>query len=156
MSVSTKYEPPNGSAVLVTPLSCARICCVRSARVAANSVGSAQASSSEFVCRDCVPPITAASACSAVRTTLLYGCCAVSEQPAVCAWKRSAAGARRLRSEALGHRLVPDAPRGAVFGDFLEEIVVRIEKERKARREIVHGEAAADAPLDIFDSVAQA
>src|SRR5262249_47451767 len=23
-----------------------------------------------------------------VRTTLLYGCCAVSEQPAVCVWKR--------------------------------------------------------------------
>jgi hypothetical protein len=30
----------------------------------------------------------------AVRTTLLYGCCQVSEQPAVCAWKRSF----RLRS----------------------------------------------------------
>ena len=31
----------------------------------------------------------AASACSAVRTTLLYGCCAVSDTPAVCVWKRS-------------------------------------------------------------------
>jgi hypothetical protein len=36
-----------------------------------------------------VPPATADSAWSAVRTTLLYGCCAVSETPAVCEWKRS-------------------------------------------------------------------
>ena len=49
----------------------AMICCVRSASVAASSVGSASASSSELVCSDCVPPSTAASACSAVRTTLL-------------------------------------------------------------------------------------
>ena len=37
----------------------------------------------------CVPPSTAASACSAVRTTLLYGCCAVSDTPAVWVWNRS-------------------------------------------------------------------
>ncbi len=41
------------------------------------------------MCSEFVPPSTAASACSAVRTTLLYGCCAVSETPAVCVWKRS-------------------------------------------------------------------
>ena len=40
-------------------------------------------------------------------------------------------GARVLRAEALGHRLVPDAARGAVFRDFLEEIVVRVEEERQ-------------------------
>ena len=75
--------------MLVTPLSCAMICCVRSASVAASAVGSASASSSELVCSELVPPSTAASACSAVRTTLLYGCCAVSETPAVWVWKRS-------------------------------------------------------------------
>ena len=73
----------------VTPVSYAMTCCVRSASVAASAVGSASASSSELVWSDCVPPSTAASACSAVRTTLLYGCCAVSDTPAVCAWKRS-------------------------------------------------------------------
>ena len=52
-------------------------------------------------------------------------------------------GACVLRSEALAHRLVPDAARGAIFGDFLEEIAVRVEEERKARREIVHVQAAA-------------
>ncbi|MNC87366.1 hypothetical protein D3C83_30870 [compost metagenome] len=41
------------------------------------------------MCSDCVPPSTAARACSAVRTTLLYGCWAVSDTPAVCVWKRS-------------------------------------------------------------------
>ena len=35
VSFSTKYEPPSGSTTSVTPLSCAMICCVRSASVAA-------------------------------------------------------------------------------------------------------------------------
>ena len=71
VSFSTKYEPPSGSTTFATPLSWAMICCVRSASVAASSVGSASASSSELVCSDFVPPSTPASACSAVRTTLL-------------------------------------------------------------------------------------
>ena len=44
------------------PDSYAMICWVRNAIRAACSVGSANASSYEFVCNDCVPPITAASA----------------------------------------------------------------------------------------------
>jgi hypothetical protein len=89
VSRSTKYDPPSGSIMCVTPLSCAMICCVRNASVAASAVGSESASSSEFVWSELVPPSTAASACNAVRTTLLYGCCAVSETPAVCVWNRS-------------------------------------------------------------------
>ena len=46
--------------------------------------------------------------------------------------------ARILRAEALAHHALPDAPRGAVLGDLLEEIVVRVEEKRKPRREIVH------------------
>src|SRR5436190_927686 len=53
------------------------------------SVGSASVSSSELVCSEFVPPRTAARAWIVTRTILLYGCCAVSEQPAVCVWKRS-------------------------------------------------------------------
>ena len=71
VSFSTKYDPPSGSAVFTTPDSWAMTCWVRSAMVTASSVGRASASSSEFVCSDCVPPSTAARACSAVRTTLL-------------------------------------------------------------------------------------
>ena len=52
--------------------------------MAASRVGSDSASSSELVCRELVPPSTAASAWIAVRTTLLWGCCAVSDTPAVC------------------------------------------------------------------------
>ena len=65
------------------------ICCVRSAIRAASSVGSASASSRPLVWSDCVPPMTAAIACTATRTMLLSGCCAVSVLPAVCVWKRS-------------------------------------------------------------------
>ena len=75
--------------MFATPLSSAMICCVRRAIITASSVGSANVSSSELVWSDCVPPRTAASACRATRTTLLYGCCAVSETPAVCACVRS-------------------------------------------------------------------
>ena len=74
--------------MLTTPVSCAITCCVRSAIRTASSVGSASASSKEFVCSDCVPPSTAASASIAVRTMFTSGCCAVSETPAVCVWKR--------------------------------------------------------------------
>ena len=55
----------------------------------ASSVGRDSASSIELVCSDWQPPSTAASACTATRTMLLSGCCAVSMLPAVCAWKRS-------------------------------------------------------------------
>ena len=63
---------------------------MRSAIVAARSVGSASASSNEFVCSDCAPPQIADSAWIATRTMLFSGCCAVSVEPPVCAWKRSA------------------------------------------------------------------
>ena len=72
----------------VTPVSSAITCWVRSAILTACSVGSASASSNEFVCSDCVPPSTAASASIAVRTMFSSGCCAVSDTPAVCVWKR--------------------------------------------------------------------
>ena len=74
--------------MLTTPVSCAITCWVRRAIRTASSVGGASASSNEFVCRDCVPPSTAASASNAVRTMFTSGCCAVSETPAVCVWKR--------------------------------------------------------------------
>ncbi len=51
-------------------------------------MGSASASSKLFVCSDCVPPSTPASASIAVRTMLLSGCWAVSDTPAVWVWKR--------------------------------------------------------------------
>ncbi len=73
----------------MTPVSSISTCCVRSAISAARSLGRASVSSSALVCSELVPPSTAASASTAVRTTLLYGCWAVSETPAVWVWKRS-------------------------------------------------------------------
>ena len=86
---STYQEPPSGSATLATPVSSASTCWVRSAISADSSVGSASVSSRALVCSELVPPSTAARASTAVRTTLLYGCWAVSETPAVWVWKRS-------------------------------------------------------------------
>ena len=53
------------------------------------AVGSAMASSKEFVCRLCVPPSTAPRPCRATRTRFTSGCCAVSCTPAVWVWNRS-------------------------------------------------------------------
>ena len=62
-------------------------CAARSSRSPRSAAPSA--SSRPLQCSDCVPPSTAASACSATRTMLLSGCWAVSVLPAVCVWKRS-------------------------------------------------------------------
>jgi hypothetical protein len=86
---STYQEPPSGSATLATPVSSRITCWVRSAISADFADGRASTSSSAFVCSELVPPSTPASASIAVRTTLLSGCCAVSETPAVWVWKRS-------------------------------------------------------------------
>ncbi len=64
-------------------------CCVRSAIFIASSVGIANASSIPLVCRLWAPPSTAASACSPVRTMLIFGCGLVSDAAAVWQWKRS-------------------------------------------------------------------
>jgi len=48
------------------------------------------------VCNDCVPPSTAASASTQVRTTLLYGSCSASDHPEVweCVRRASERGSR--------------------------------------------------------------
>ena len=51
--------------------------------LAENGVGRASASSNEFVCNDCVPPSTAASASIVVRMMLLCGSCSVRLTPEV-------------------------------------------------------------------------
>ena len=72
----------------VTLVSSAMICWVRSASFIAISEGIVYASSSPLVWSDCVPPRTAASACSAVLTTLLSGCGLVRVAAAVWQWNR--------------------------------------------------------------------
>ena len=73
----------------MTPVSSMITCWVRSAICADFALGRASTSSKALVCNEFVPPSTAAIASTAVRVTLLSGCCAVSDTPAVWVWKRS-------------------------------------------------------------------
>ena len=81
---------------------------------------------------------------------LTSGCCAVSETPAVCVWKRSSQRSLVPRAEAVAQLARPDPPRGAVLRDLLEEIEVRVEEEREPRRELVDVEPARDAPHSTY------
>ncbi len=74
VSDSTYHEPPSGSATFVTPVSSISTCWVRRATSADCSLGRARVSSNALVCSEFVPPSTAASACTEVRTTLFIGC----------------------------------------------------------------------------------
>ena len=63
--------PVSSRFTLGIPDSSCSIICVFLAILALNGVGSPKASSKEFVCRDCVPPKTAAIASTTVRMMLL-------------------------------------------------------------------------------------
>ena len=146
VSASTKYEPPSGSAVSVVPASAARICCVRSAIVAARSVGSASASSNEFVWSDWAPPLTADVALRLLRR------------------QRRAAGlcvkAQRQRSrvrgaEAVAHDPGPQTAGRTELRDLLEEMVVRVEEEGQPLPEVVGREPGTDRGFAVRDSVGE-
>ena len=156
VSASTKYEPPSGSTTSTTPVSWAMICCVRRASVAASVVGSASASSSELVCSELVPPSTPASACSVVRTTLLYGCCAVSEHAGglrvEAQLPASARIARRTGRASPAPRC--GAPRG-YFAISSKKSLCALKKNEMRGTNVVHVEPGVDAPLHVLDAVAQ-
>ena len=63
-------------------------------------------------------------------------------------------GARILRFVALDHSFVPDAARRTVLGNLFEEIIVRVEEERKLRHKLVDIEAAPHPPFHILHAVA--
>src|SRR5438132_1638284 len=64
-------------------------------------------------------------------------------------------GTRVLRPERVPHLACPDPAGRAVLREFLEQIVVRVEEEGQAGREVVHPESAVDAPADVFHAVRQ-
>ena len=49
----------------------------------------------------------------------------------------------------------PDAPRGAVLGDLLEEVDVAVEEEAETRREVVDVEPGGDGRLDVGEAVGE-
>ena len=130
---SMNHEPPSGSMTDATPVSSRITCCVRSATSAAASVGSPSTSSSALVCSELVPPRTAASASMAVRTTLFCGCCAVSDTPAVCVWKRSHCARSIGGAVPVTHPSRPDPASRSKLGDLFEEVDVRVEEEAQSR-----------------------
>src|ERR1044072_1740008 len=46
-----------------------------------------------------------------------------------------------------------EAARGALLGDLLEEVEVRVEEEREPRREVVDVEPPLERPLDVGEAV---
>ena len=44
---------------------------------------------------------------------------------------------------------------GAILGDFLEKVGVRVEEEAEARHEFVDREAPLESPIDVFEAVAK-
>src|SRR5260370_42254320 len=58
-----------------------------------------------------------------------------------------------LRAEAVLHDARPQAARGAVLGDFLEEVVMNVEEEGEAACEVVDLEARLDGRFDVGGAV---
>ena len=59
------------------------------------------------------------------------------------------------RAVAVAQLARPDAARGAVLRDLLEEVEVRVEEEGEARREVVDVEPALDGRLDVREAVGE-
>src|SRR5205085_9411960 len=60
-----------------------------------------------------------------------------------------------LSIKTLLHHSRPDAARRAILRYLLEEIVVRVEEEGDARHKLINVKPCLNAPLNIFDAVAQ-
>ena len=119
------------------------ICCVRSASVAASAVGSDE----RFVVAVRVQRLRAAEhrgerlhrdAHDVVERLLRL------ERHAAGLRVEAQPAARVARAEALAHEARVHAARGAELRDFLEQVVVRGEEERQARREVVDREPGVD------------
>ena len=140
--------------IRVVPLSCCRKSWVLRAMRAEKSVGSASASSSALVCSDCVPPCVAAIASIVVRATLLKTSCAVSDQPEVWQWVRSASdlslfGAKPLTSFAQSRRAARS------FATSMKKFMPIAQKNdsRGANWSIV--KPARKAGADVFEAVGE-
>ena len=81
------------------------------------------------------------------------GCCAVSVEPPVWAWKRSASALRVRHPEPLGHHVRPEPPRRPELRHLLEEVVVRVEEEGEPLAELVGREPGGDRRLAVGDPV---
>ena len=84
---------------------------------------------------------------------LLSGCWAVERHAGGLRVEAHQPRARVLRAVGLAQLARPDAARGAVLGDLLEEVDLRVEEEAQARREVVDVDAARHLLLDVGEAV---
>jgi hypothetical protein len=131
------------------------ICCVRSAIFTALSLGSAIVSSIEFVCSDCVPPSTPASAFVRGAHDVVLGLLVPQRAAGGLGMEPHQPRFLALGAVALAHMPRPDAARGAQLGDLFEEVEVAVPEERQPRREVVDVETAREALLDVGEAVGQ-
>ena len=108
-----------------------------------------------LVCRDCVPPITAARACKATRTTLFSGCWAVRVEPRGLGVEAQHPGFWVLALKATAHDLRPHAARGPELGHLFQEVVVGVEEEGELGGKFIHDPARVDGRLHVGDPVCQ-
>src|SRR5438093_3530376 len=59
------------------------------------------------------------------------------------------------RAVAVAHDGCPELAGGAIFRDFFEEVVMCVEKEAEAGREIVNRETSFESPVGVFEAVAK-
>src|SRR5262245_54179608 len=64
-------------------------------------------------------------------------------------------GRQVLRSEPRFHLARPKTARGAIFGDFFEEVVMSVEEERKSGSEIVYVQSRFNSRLHIGQPIVQ-
>ena len=84
---------------------------------------------------------------------LFSTCCAVRPHAGGLRMEAHRPGAGILCSVPLLHDPRPDPAGGAVLGDFLEEVLLRYEEKREARRELVDPEARFERRVDVRDTV---
>ena len=131
------------------------ICCVRSATRTDFSVGRQSASSMLLVCRDWVPPSTAASAWSVTRATLFSGCCAVSVEPAVWVWNRSIC--ERGSFAPNRSRMIRAQSRRAArnFATSSRKLLCALKKNDSCGANFIHFQPRLDRRFHVGDGVGQ-
>ncbi len=86
---------------------------------------------------------------------LFSGCCAVALQPAVWVWKRSCHERGLLRAVFFAHVARVDSACRPELGDLFEEVDMRVEEEREARRKRVDVHAGSHAGFDVSEAVGE-
>src|SRR5881409_3921346 len=59
------------------------------------------------------------------------------------------------RVKALAHDASPETTRGAILGNLFQQIIVRIEEERKSRRKVVYFQTGLHGRFDISNSISE-